>query len=265
MENKQPFVVCVMLVNGRHEMAERALRAFDAQTYKRRRLVVWDTGTPTLFGELGPSEAYLDSVIYYPRVDRSYFKGASIGALRNAANKYALAHYTESDNYADVICHWDSDDYSHPQRLAEQVALLQASGKRAVGYNEVVFWDSRPGQFCGAWLYSNPNVEYFVGASMMYWREAWQACKFEEGRDSNGRSLPEDARWWAANHKECMGVNGFGIDRDLGVSRGVFPRLICEIHGDNTSTSYREAVRQAPSWKRAPAWDGHCKEKMEVR
>ena len=48
----------------------------------------------------------------------------------------------------EILIHWDDDDYSHPNRIAEQVALLQSSGADAtVGFREMLFWreDALPG------------------------------------------------------------------------------------------------------------------------
>lgn len=106
----QPTVACIMLANGRPEMCARAMKCFDAQTYDNRIDVIWDN-------------------------DGS----RSIGALRNEANR---------STDCDIICHWDSDDWSHPDRIAEQVALLQSSGAECVGYNEMLFWFNAMGCSC---------------------------------------------------------------------------------------------------------------------
>src|SRR5690348_11105044 len=103
-----PMVACVMLVNGRDAMVRRAFDAFLGQTYERKALYIWDT-TPGR-GVLCTSRM----AVYYPEVDKEHFRGQTIGVLRNAANKYALAHYRESWTRPDVLMHWDSDDWSHP-------------------------------------------------------------------------------------------------------------------------------------------------------
>ena len=46
---------------------------------------------------------------------------------------------------ADILVHLDDDDYSHPNRIAEQVVLLQSSGADCVGYREMLFWQNRSG------------------------------------------------------------------------------------------------------------------------
>ncbi len=128
MPTSNPSVCAVMLANGRPEMVARAVKSFRAQTYERKRLLIWDT-TPIVHG-IGHTD--LDAGIYHCDVPT---QGESIGALRNKANG------TVRDSQGgDLIVHWDSDDWSHPNRIAEQVALLQSSGAECVGYSEMMFW-----------------------------------------------------------------------------------------------------------------------------
>ena len=44
----------------------------------------------------------------------------------------------------DILIHWDDDDYSHPNRIAEQVALLKSSGADVVGFSEMLSWRETP-------------------------------------------------------------------------------------------------------------------------
>src|SRR5258708_3294771 len=100
-----PAVAAVMLCHGRDEMAQRAIRSFTLQDCENKKhLLIWNNdGTKP------------------------------IGTLRNEANAQVDA---------DIICHFDSDDWSHPNRIAEQIAQLQSSGAECVGYNEMLFWDT---------------------------------------------------------------------------------------------------------------------------
>lgn len=114
-----PLVCCVMLVNGREAMVNRAILSFQNQTYSRRRLLIYDT-TPhdtrnriTLRDDLD-----VHMCDEWPTDERS--NPLTIGELRNAAND------TEAARAADVLCHWDSDDWSHPIRIAERAAHCYA-------------------------------------------------------------------------------------------------------------------------------------------
>ena len=242
-----PTVCCVMLANGREAMVRRAAWAFRAQTYQQKWLVIFDSGEPYLNIRGDPS------IIH---VDAHRFAGQSIGSLRNAANTLCST---------DIIAHFDSDDFSAPERLTEQVALLQSSGADAVGYNRMLFWrepeavrhdydsaielmrrvqdypegfDPDVGQ---AWLYANGNPRYALGTSLCYWRQAWEAKPF---RDLN---TGEDMFWE-------LGLNVKGVD-----SVGAEPRMIASIHGGNTTARITPGVAE---WKRAPEWDEYVRRVM---
>ena len=236
----QPTVVCVLLVNGREAMVKRAIASFRAQTYAAKRLLVFDNGDP-LFGyhHKGVDLSFLSGVHYCPS-----WKCGTIGSLRNAANSVACW-----DALAELIVHWDSDDWSHPRRLEEQVALLEASGKMCVGYNKVLFWDTARDK-PEAWIYSNGDARYAIGASFLYRRELWEKQPFDDAPH-------EDNRWWRTPliSGQCVGVSA--------LAPVVEPRMICQIHGTNTEP-YGRAARTEPEWTRVPVWDTHCMEKMKL-
>ena len=144
-------------------MAARAVRAFREQTYKNKRLLVFDTGQRD---QPSPPD---EGISYWHRPE---WIGTTptIGALRNVANGLTKA---------DIIVTWDSDDVSHPNRIAEQVAHLQSSGADVVGYNELLFW--REPQ---AWLYKAPRGTA-PGTSLCYKRSTWERKPFSICRASS--------------------------------------------------------------------------------
>ena len=236
-----PTVCAVMLANGRPEMVRRAVACFRAQTYENKSLLIYDSS------DEGPAEWINEGGIY----TEHFPVHASVGKLRNAANAYA------ERLHADVIVHWDSDDWSHPRRIEEQVALLQNPlfGRRyyvpAVGYREMLFWDSRPGQFCGAWLYDNPNPAYCLGTSLCYWRQTWEAWPFADMTPSGA----EDARW-------TTGLGAVGVSSlSRGANWDITPRMIAAIHGGNTASRIDPAK---PEWLRVSGWDEYCRRTMEL-
>ena len=206
MPTSNPSACAVMLANGRPDMVARAVKSFRAQTYEPKLLLILDSGrTPSCdIPMLIFDVSEILGNIY------QQCESTSIGALRNEANKRA-AELTECD----IIVHWDSDDWSHPNRIAEQVALLQSSGAECVGYSEMLFWvSSREAHFyghgytpgivycaCGkawprtygrcdkckaappdaeAWLYRSSLPNYSIGTSMCYWRETWDRTPFPD-------------------------------------------------------------------------------------
>ncbi len=158
-------------------MARQAVECFRRQTYTPRFMLVWDTGKFT------DESMFSDPAALSPPNDKwgcmsvhgAYPSAAkTIGELRNIANAEAIAEFQP-----DIICHFDDDDYSHPNRIAEQIALLQASGAQACGYNQMLFWregepprygaisDYEPARLGEAWLYTGSGI---CGTSLCYWR-----------------------------------------------------------------------------------------------
>ena len=268
-----PFVVCVMLTRGeRPAMMTAAVESWRRQTYRNRRLLIWDTG-----GENGGLNSISDSICYF-HVGGGGSK--TVGALRNDAND--IAHWLS----ADIIAHWDDDDWSHEERLAEQVALLRLSGRQCVGYNSVPFWDQRcprggkgeaspkdrdtadhasPGSDGESWLYANADGRFVVGASMCYWTWAWQSDPFDAApRRPDPRGSGEDYRWWVKHAAACLGVAA--RPWVLG-SKGMYQqaaRMVCRIHSGNTSKAYARDLMAAYNreWLRAPELDVYCRAAM---
>lgn len=266
---EQPTVCAVMLVNGRPEMTRLAIASFRAQTYRPKRLLIWDTGrVPAL-----NLEQITDDLLYF-REDCA----STIGELRNRANRQAASG--ESCATPDLIAHFDSDDYSHPRRLEEQVALLQASGKQCVGYRELLFWDMRVAQIeidptrlgpeghgClgtvrsvgEAWIYRNHQANYATGASFLYRRELWEQQPFEDAPH-------EDRRWWLTPlvSRNCIGVTGIG-EFDGMEAASMDPRMICQLHGSNSEAYDRGVMLKNPDvWRRAPEFDKYCSLVMKL-
>ena len=256
----QPTVCAVMLTAGRPEMARRAVEAFRAQMYPAKRLLILDSG-PSRFdahvyiGNNGQPDN--ERLLWNPGA------GEPVGQWRNIA---AL----QSKN-VDILIHWDDDDYSHPNRIAEQVELLQSSGADAVGYNEMLFWrekvsrsewhthpDNCPCGTCGpgrrevatatyapgeAWLYTGS----ILGTSLCYWRRTWERRPFQ------AKSVGEDYEFLKGLKTATQSA--------LWEQRVM---MIARIHGGNTSPAYDPAdMARKWEWKRIPAWDAYCREVMD--
>lgn len=223
-----PEVCCVMLANGRRSMALRAIRSFQRQDYQGpKTLLVWDTTPEPIISEDEEREQGISDLRY---LHVPWQRNRTIGELRNAAN---------SATRCPIILHWDSDDWSHRSRIREQVSLLFATEYTAVGYNDMVFWDSRRGG--EAWLYRNPNPRWCLGTSLCYLRKAWERNQFPN------TSKGEDNAWIRSqNVKAVSSVNP---------KRGTLPAMIASIHGDNTCARIHAGSQE---WNRAPEWDQAC-------
>lgn len=267
----QPTVCAICLTKDRPEMLARAVRSFQAQTYENKRLIIYDSSA----NRSGALNDVSGGVVHI------YTRGAerSIGRLRNDANGY-------SDS--GILVHFDDDDVSHPNRIAEQVALLQGSGADVVGYSNLLFWAEiirreaiditrsgifdRPGdpppppwrefipgpiQRTGeAWLYTARDSGFSPGTSLAYWRKTWEAKPFpdiSQGEDN------EWLRWLKLERDNSL----YGWDEATLAE----PRLVASIHAGNTSDSYRTLLavnceQRDHYFRRVPEYDAVCREAM---
>ncbi len=259
----EPLVCCICLTQDRPEMLKRAVAAFYAQTYPLKQMIVYDNGGMDDRVN-SPDDGEIIHRIWNPTV-------RMIGALRNAANLMA-------ENCGEVYAHCDVDDYSHPHRLAEQVALLQSSGADAVGYNSMLFWDTRAKErkqqpfeydptLGEAWLYRAVNPQHILGTSLCYWRSTWERQPFDDVPSG------EDTRWIAKLGKKAVGVSSTHsreMDINTTLSPGQIvdvttpydPRMIASVHGGNSSGYAPEKDRAGT--KRAPEWDDYCRKVMQL-
>lgn len=261
---REPLVAAVMLTRDRPEMAARAVRCFRRQTYNpaSRILVIADSGDPTWYDPSSDSENEM-----YVQIPSH----GGIGALRNRVNEMAPTRLNT------VLIHWDDDDISHPGRIAEQVALLQASGEPCVAYNELLFWrsiecptegclggpaglgsDGMACTQCGgrtmveeAWLYHRGSR---TETSLCYWRETWEKTPFPEvntppGTMQRGEGLPCN---WRVHSLDVSSI-----------AKGEFPgtmehpSLIATIHAGNARHYHAGDMAASPNWRRVPEWDDY--------
>jgi Glycosyl transferase family 2 len=247
-----PLVACVCLVKGRPEMVKRAVASFCGQTYERKALLLWLTdegsGSSALISGLTKLHPCILAVMNRDR-------GLTIGALRNEAAAWLM----EWQNGPDIIAHWDSDDWSHPERLTEQVTWLQSSGAQVVGYNECLFWQEQEQQ---AFLYTRTNPRIAVGTSLLYWAGVWKQNHFPDlPTPGQPWSLSEDCSWMQQPQINLKSVSSIRAG-EVAITA---PRMIASIHGANTyAEHYRAMVKQGADLKRVPQWDHYCMEMMKL-
>ena len=240
----EPLVSAVMLTKNRPGMADRAVRAFRTQTYQNARLAVLDTSGGIASSDV--SNWYVGYVKDHPSMS-----ACSIGRLRNLM----AGTLSKALVPPEIFLHWDDDDVSHPNRIAEQVTFLQQSGADCVGYDEILFW--RTGGLGEAWLYKNKLAK--AGSSFCYWRRTWEQRPFPD-QPRPGVATGEDFTWG-------QGVNlttqpGFLAEGDETLKQ-FRPAVICSIHGGNTSKAY-ESIAEGPNWKRLPIWDEYARKVMAL-
>ena len=253
----EPLVCCVMLTRDRPAMAARAVAAFRAQTYGRFSVLVYDTSPvmPAEYPEYGSN-----SVLYH-------YRGATdktIGALRNEAIEFAMI--AKQPKQFDIFLHADDDDWSHPNRISEQVALLHETGAEAVGYHEMLFWrtrhaqeipDGSSGETGEAWLYSKRHgLPHALGTSLCYHRSVWEKKPFKD--------LPNTAKGTGEDYEFIKGLNLVSVSS---IAEDGEPRMVASIHSGNTSTGYDLEYlvsRGSQEWKRRPDWDEQLRHMMAL-
>ena len=108
-----PTISCLMVTCDRVLLAKRAIRAFAKQMWPNRELVIVSAGAARFRRALADEAAAagVANVVRFVVADA----GSTLGALRNLALDNARG---------ELVCQWDDDDYSHPERLGTQAAHL---------------------------------------------------------------------------------------------------------------------------------------------
>lgn len=243
----EPSVCCLCLTADRQRLTDRAVQCFlDQRAAVKRWLLIYDTGQIPydlpLSAALQSRQQQTSIVVVYSKPNTK----RTIGTLRNEALSMC--------GRAEVIMHWDSDDWSDPRRLEKQYIQLVTEGFKVagVGFHNLLFCDTRMSghdpHYDRAWEYDYFRPDRVVGTSLCYWRLAWERLPFVENRVSG-----EDTEW----HKSVpvRGFNGVGE-----------PLLIAEVHGSNTSPVYavfdNHSVHDQKEWRRAPEFDAFCRERL---
>jgi hypothetical protein len=243
----EPRVLCVMLANGREAMVRRAVRCFQHQIYANKRLLIYASG-------LTEPEYINEGGIYTEWTGDTAEDSVSIGSLRNQANGYARPEYLDCE----IIAHFDSDDWSAPRRLIEQVDLLYSSGAIITGYRDMLFWNKcASGDAVGeTWFYSAANPLYCLGTSLCYWRAVWERQPFKP------LATGEDTEWLLHfRAQQIVAVSSMPDTRSTPIKSRGDPRMVASIHGGNACSAIKPGARE---WRRAAEWDSLLRERMEL-
>lgn len=153
-----PLVSCIMPTRNRREYIERAVACYLAQSYPHTELIVVDNGDPV--------EDLIPRGATYVHVGE---ERRTTGWMRNKACSLARGQY---------IAHFDDDDWSHPQRLREQMKAIYASEKSVTGYRSLYFIDE---QNACAWRFEcGEPYDYALGTSLFYDIRYWRTHPFAD-------------------------------------------------------------------------------------
>jgi glycosyltransferase involved in cell wall biosynthesis len=208
---QRPLVSCIMPTANRRRFVRHAIEHFLTQDYGDAELIILDDGEDAV-GDLVPSHPALR----YVRTPRH----RSLGAKRNAGCEAARA---------DIIMHWDDDDWYASHRIRLQAEALCDSQADICGIDRVLFFDPR---VPAAWEYYYPTrgAPWLYGASLCYRREYWRAHPFLD------ITVGEDACFVAAARS----------DRSCALPDNRF--FVALVHAANTSA---KQVRD-PRWRPRP-------------
>lgn len=189
-----PLVSCICPTRNRPEFLPFAVSYFVRQDYPNRELIILDDS------DRGNRYASEDARIRSIKINPPN----SIGGKRNLCNDFAKG---------DLICHWDDDDWYAPDRISQQVAVMQANPEaQATAYRSMLF---ARGSDRKAWRFTGDTLN-LIGVSLMYRRSWWKAHKFDEGFPFIG----EDNRFVIA------------LGGRLAIADG--DRIVARIHPGNT-------------------------------
>lgn len=149
-------VAAMLITRGRQRWAAQALACFQAQTYEPKFLLIVDDLDDASF----PSKPDYPNV-WYGLIE----KPLTIPEKRNIAADVAVA---------DLICVFDSDDWSAPTRLEDQVRLLEESGKQVAAFHSMLFYHE---EWNRAFKYVGDHLSG-VGTSLLFTKSFWEDHPF---------------------------------------------------------------------------------------
>ncbi len=213
---------------SRRNFVDMMIRCFISQTYVDKELIILDEGyVPHPMLVSGTP----DSIRYSFKEDKGIT--LSTGQKRNTVNAMATG---------DIIAHFDDDDWSHPERLAEQLAFMEKTGKACVGYHDLLYLRCSDGTLW-KYMYQGKPCVYATGTSQFYLRSAWAANQFKAklvGEDSQfsfdmkakDMLASEDGKKMivARAHSQNTYVPNFGQAPFLAAEREEFPELFLKEH-----------------------------------
>lgn len=188
-----PLVSCIMPTYNRRHFLALSLKAFAAQDYPAKELIVMDDGSDPV--------ADLVETISAARYVRLPAR-TSIGAKRNLACAEARGA---------IIAHWDDDDWYSSQRLRRQVAPLLAGEADLTGLENSFMLELPGGQFWNTQesLHRRMFVGDVHGGTLVFWKRL-----FSEGVRYPPRNIAEDAGFIQTavrNGKQLVRVRNDGL------------------------------------------------------
>jgi hypothetical protein len=255
-----PLVSCVLVIGDKARLgiARQAVECFVKQVYARKQLVIVN-GVP----EEIDLDTRVTNVGYHEIVEQRVAPGQSVGMMRNLGLEAADG---------DWIMQWDDDDYSHPFRIAYQMA--HRDGDRPVFLRQqircqyqksIAFYHVEETGISGTILHPKTSARYQdVGRheDLLFWTASWGANRVvvdNVGRAAkmslafyHGRNVTPEDEWMSKYPAEMQGRTS--LDReDLDYLVGV-----CKLYGLNVNKT------PAPSSQIGPRGGAEARNKQAV-
>ena len=147
-------------------MARKALECWYSQRWPNKELVIADDREDKSFPKLTHDK---EVVHYFDLVGR-----LTVGEKRNFCAARAKGEF---------IVHFDSDDWSSPDRIEDQMARLLASGKFVTGYHSMLFTDGSSWWRYEGQVYAGlpKGTNGVFGTSLLYRKDWWAGHPFVDG------------------------------------------------------------------------------------
>jgi len=216
------LVSAIMPTRGRQKWARQAMRSFMAQTYEPKELVILDDADDLSY----PDADQMPELKYFMAI-RSIKYYMSVGPQCSIPEKRNWCCEMASGK---IVIHWDSDDWSAPNRIADQVQRLEESDKAMTGYNSILFYEEQT----AIWgRYVLDNVSAF-GTSLCYRKSWWMDHPFDEaltiGEDNRAVMIAGGEQQFVTADGTSMMVArvhaGNTSHKDMGNCRPIDPAII---------------------------------------
>lgn len=193
-----PLVSCIMPTNNRRTFVLYAINYFLQQDYPNKELLIVDDGTDSIEDIVPVHEQ-----IRYIRL----LNKMTLGEKRN---------YCIRQSKADLIMHWDDDDWMASYRISYQVQELLKHNAEVCGLQQMLFRELATGK---CWLYQYPPQAqpWLAGGSLLYTRDFWQKSPFPD------MQIASDTRFIFAHELTSF------------VALSDYRFYVASIHGKNTS------------------------------
>ena len=156
-----PLVSCIMPTYNRRQFVPQAVHYFWNQDYPNKELIIIDDGSDQIADLVSD-----DGRVRYIRLGRR----TSVGNKRNLAVEASQA---------DIIFHWDDDDWHAGYRIRYQVENLLKHHAEICGIDRLLFFELRTRQL---WLYEYPAQKkiWLAGGALCYRKSFWQRNRFAD-------------------------------------------------------------------------------------